>query len=35
VSCGLANTFYPGGGIFDEEKAEELEKDILIERIKD
>ncbi len=35
VSCGLANTFYPGGGIFDEEKAEQLEKNILIERLKD
>jgi len=34
VSCGFANTFYPGGGIFDEERAEELEKDIVIERIK-
>lgn len=34
MSCGLANTFYPGGGIFDEEKAEELERNILIERIK-
>ncbi|HXL01523.1 MAG TPA: 1-phosphofructokinase family hexose kinase [Candidatus Atribacteria bacterium] len=34
VSCGLANTFYPGGGIFDLEKAEELEKNVLVERIK-
>ncbi|MDI3543505.1 MAG: tagatose 6-phosphate kinase [Candidatus Atribacteria bacterium] len=34
VSCGLANTFCPGGGIFDERQAKELEKNIVLQRIK-